>query len=163
MRKLFLIATLGLMTTFGLSACNKAPDSQPEQVQPVKPASANDTDGWKKYLVEIVKQHTEGMTSKRPFLYFIPGGEDQAAQSARDNQLGNVSDVVARTVLPGNMMAFGGPDSAKTADLIIQAFQIAKEGTFKGVIVLFIGDKADDQRVADMLKTSGATYRFVQM
>jgi hypothetical protein len=31
------------------------------------------------------------------------------------------------------------------------------------VIVLFIGDKADKQRVTDALKPTGATIRFVAM
>jgi hypothetical protein len=66
-------------------------------------------------------------------------------------------------VLPGNLLAFGGPDSAKTADFVISAFGKAQPGTFKGVIVLFIGDEADHQRVEDAIKPSGATFRFVQM
>ena len=61
------------------------------------------------------------------------------------------------------MMAFGGPDSAKTADLIVEAFKDAKAGSFKDVIVLFIGDQADEQRVDDVLKPTGATIRFVDM
>jgi len=70
---------------------------------------------------------------------------------------------VARGVLPGNLMAFAGPVSATTADLVVAAFKDAKPGTFKGVIVVFIGDQADQQRVADVVNPSGATFRFVQM
>jgi hypothetical protein len=29
--------------------------------------------------------------------------------------------------------------------------------------VMFIGDKADEQRVSDAIKPSGATFRFVTM
>jgi hypothetical protein len=93
----------------------------------------------------------------------VPGGDSDDALSQRQNQLDNVSDVVARTVLPGNMMAFGGPDSAKTADLIVAAFKNAQPGLFKGVVVLFVGDAADQQRVADALKPSAAEFRFAQM
>ena len=163
MRKLILVATLGLVTAFGLSACNKQENTQTQEVMPTKPASPTDKAGWKKYLVAIVKQNLDGMTAKRPYLYFIPAGDDDEALSQRMNQLSNVQDVVARTVLPGNLMAFGGPDSATTADFIVQAFQNAEKSAFKGVIVLFIGDKADEQRVVDALAPSGATVRFVQM
>mgnify|MGYP001552894608 CR=1 FL=1 len=70
---------------------------------------------------------------------------------------------MARGVLPGNLLAFGGPDSTKTADLVVAAFKDAKPGSFKDVIVLFIGDKAHEQRVTDALKPTGATIRFVVM
>jgi hypothetical protein len=70
---------------------------------------------------------------------------------------------VARGVLPGNLLAFGGPSSATTADLIVAAFKDAKPGSFKDVIILFIGDQADEQRVTDALKPTGATIRFVVM
>ena len=39
-----------------------------------------------------------------------------------------------------------------TADLIVAAFQGAKPGSYKGVIVLFIGDKADEQRVETAMR-----------
>ncbi len=61
------------------------------------------------------------------------------------------------------MLVFAGPDSAKTADLVTEAFKDAKPGSFKDVIVLFIGDQADQQRVDDVLKPTGATVRFVAM
>ena len=35
--------------------------------------------------------------------------------------------------------------------------------SFKDVIILFIGAKADEQRVSDVLKPTGATFRFVEM
>ena len=74
-----------------------------------------------------------------------------------------MQDTVARGVLPGNMLVFAGPDSAKTADLIIAAFKDAKPGSFKDVIVLFIGDKGDQERVTTALQPTGATVRFVAM
>ena len=44
-----------------------------------------------------------------------------------------------------------------------EAFKDAKPGSFKDVIILFIGDQADQQRVDDVLKPTGATVRFVAM
>ena len=88
-------------------------------------------------------------------------GDDQQAQNAR--QLQGVQDTVARGVLPGNLLAFGGPSSAATSEFVIDAFKNANPGSFKDVIVVFIGDKADEQKVTDALKPTGATFRFVEM
>ncbi|MCE5231710.1 MAG: hypothetical protein ABFC67_00550 [Mizugakiibacter sp.] len=166
MRKLAFFAAIALTGAFGLSACNQqeAADQTQQQVQAAvtKPTDGNDTAGWKKYLVQVVTQHMQGVNA-RPYMYFVPGGDNDEAVGQRQNQQDNVSDVVARTVLPGNMMAFGGPESAKTADLIVAAFKNAQPGSFKGVVVLFVGDAADQQRVGDAVKPSAAEYRFVQM
>jgi hypothetical protein len=66
-------------------------------------------------------------------------------------------------VLPGNLLAFGGPNSSKTGDFVIAAFKDAKPGSFKGVIVVVIGDQADQQRVEQALQPTGATVRYVLM
>jgi hypothetical protein len=46
---------------------------------------------------------------------------------------------------------------------VVDAFKNANPGSFKDVIVVFIGDKADEQKVADAMKPTGATFRFVEM
>jgi len=61
------------------------------------------------------------------------------------------------------MMAFGGPSSTLTAGLIQDAFKEAQAGSFKGVIVLFIGAPADKDAVEQALGASGAVFRFVEM
>ena len=68
-----------------------------------------------------------------------------------------------RGVLPGNMMAFGGPNSQLTADLAVSAFKDAGDGTLKGVVVLFVGASADSDRVKQAIAKSGAEFRFVEM
>src|SRR5690606_38659840 len=118
---------------------------------------------WKKYLAAVVMQNMQGVKSNRPYMYFVPGGDDGKAVMDRSNQLDNVSVAVARGVLPGNMLAFGGPDSAITADLIVDAFRDAGAGTFKDVTVLFVGAQADSERVKEALAPAGATYRFAEM
>lgn len=165
MRKLLMLATITLLGAFALSACNKQEPVQPvtQAAIPTTPTSASDVKAWKAYLINVVTNNMQGMTSNRPYLYFVPAGDSEAAESQRDLQLSSVSDTVLRTVLPGNLLAFGGPDSSKTADLIVAAFAKASAGSFKGVIVLFIGSASDQARVADALKPSGATFRFRQM
>jgi hypothetical protein len=95
-------------------------------------------------------------------MYFVPGGDDDGAKSDRDNQLANVRTVVSRGVLPGNMMAFGGPDSKITAQFVADSFKDASAGSFKDVVVLFIGAAADADAVKQSLAASGADVRVAE-
>jgi hypothetical protein len=165
MRKFMQAALLGLLSTLVLTACDKKEEEAPAPVavEVKMPTNPTDRKAWKDYLVDVVKRNMAGVTSSRPYMYFVPGGDDTAVQDERINQLENVRTVVARTVLPGNMLAFGGPDSKLTGDLIVDAFKDAKAGAFKDVILLFVGSTADQQRVQEAITASGATYRFVEM
>jgi protein-disulfide isomerase len=168
MRKFALFAAVALAATLTLSACGKQDNDQKAaataQVQKLtKPTDMSDTKAWNAYLVQLLQENLQGMAAERPYPYLVPAGDTGEAKAARDRQLSNVQDTVARGVLPGNLLAFAGPDSSKTADLIVTAFKDAKPGSFKDVIILFIGDKADEQRVDDVLKPTGATIRFVAM
>jgi hypothetical protein len=127
------------------------------------PAATADKAAWKTYLVSIVRQNMHGVKSNSPYMYFVPGGDEQAVQDDRESQLQNVSGTVARGVMPGNMLAFGGPDSKLTADLVVAAFKDAQDGSFKDVVVLFVGAPADQDRVKEALAKSKAEFRFVEM
>jgi hypothetical protein len=166
MRKFVLIAALALTATLALSACQKhqgddQQDSQQQAQAAAKPTDPNDAKGWNAYMGQLVQKHMQGMRATQPYAYMVTAGATDDAKAQNDRQLQNVQDTVARGVTPGNLLAFGGPDSGKTADLIVAAFKDAKPGSFKDVIVLFIGDQPDEQRVGDVLKPTGATYRFV--
>jgi hypothetical protein len=173
MKNYLRILMLALVGILALSACGPNEEEQrkaaeaaaaAEAAKPVPaPAATADKAAWQKYLVAVVKQNMKDVKTNHPYMYFIPNGDSPEVLDARKNQLDNVSTTVARGVLPGNMMAFGGPDSKLTADTIVEAFKDAQEGTFKGVVVLFIGAPADKDRVKDALTKSGADYRFVEM
>lgn len=165
MRKFALAATLAVLGAASLSACNKQDNQQAtvEQAKATKPTNPNDAKAWNEYLGQIVQNHMQGMTADRPYPYLVPGGDDADAKAKYDRQLENVHDVIARGVVPGNMLVFAGPSSSKTADFIQAAFAEAKAGAFKDVIVLFIGDEADKARVDAALNPTGATERFVAM
>jgi len=166
MRKFILIAAIALTAAVSLSACNKAPDATQAPAvaqQAPKPTDMNDAKGWNDYLGDLVQKNLQGMTAGQPFAYMVDAADTDAAKANNERQLGNVQDTVARGVLPGNLMAFAGANSGKTADLLVAAFKDAKSGSFKDVVILFVGDKADDQRVGDAIKPTGATYHFVAM
>ena len=117
---------------------------------------------WQPYLQQIVIANMGNVTNN-PYFYFVPSSkypENQGYISRTQDQL---NSVVQATVLPGNMVAAGGPDSATTAQLLESAFKQASPGSFKGVVVLFIGDKADEAAVKSAVDPSGATFKFSQM
>lgn len=166
MRKLLTTIALACFATFALSACDKTqpPEQAAEQAPAVVSIPTNPTDkaAWKAYLVQVVTANMTGVKSNHPYMYFVPGGDDDAVKGERNNQLENVKNVVARGVLPGNMMAFGGPDSKVTAQLVVDAFKDVQAGAFKDVVVLFIGAPADADGVKQALLSSGADVRFVE-
>ncbi|MET0230582.1 MAG: hypothetical protein ABW186_06595 [Rhodanobacteraceae bacterium] len=153
---------------FALGACNQQEQAKEQpavQAAPqvaAKPANPADKTAWKQYLVSVVTANMQGVKTNHPYMYFVPGGDDDAAKADRQNQLDNVKNVVARGVLPGNMMAFGGPDSKITSELLVQSFSGVQAGSFKDVVVLFIGDQADVDAIKAQLAASGAEVRFVE-
>src|SRR5665213_3041211 len=166
MRKILSIIALVCVAAFALGACNKTDQAvqtadQAPAVVP-KPANPTDKNTWKQYLIQMVTANMTGVKSNHPYTYFVPGGDDDAVKGERNNQLENVKNVVARGVLPGNMMAFGGPDSKNTAQLITDAFNGVQAGAFKDVVILFIGAPADADGVKQALASSGADVRFVE-
>lgn len=164
---------LALAGVFMLAACGPSDEDKQKAAAaaaqamasapvPLPAASADDA-AWQKYLVSVVTRNMQGIKTNHPFMYYVPAGDSQAAQDERKSQLDNVGNAVARGVLPGNMLAFGGPDSKATADLIVDAFKDANSGSFTNVVVLFAGASADQQRVQDAIAKSGAELRFVEM
>lgn len=172
MKKYFRILLLALAGAMLLSACGQSDEDKQKAAAAAAAAAANapvplpaataDKASWQKYMVSVVKQNLQTIKNN-PYMYFVPAGDSQDEQDARQRQLDNVSDVVARGVLPGNMLAFGGPDSKLTADLIQGAFKNANAGSFKDVVVLFIGAPADQDEVKTAIASSGAEFRFVEM
>ena len=164
----FAIVALTAAMALGLGACDQQKTAEPAAA-PVAtaaiamPAAGSDAAAWKKYLADVVMKNMEGVKTNRPYMYFVPAGDDGKAELDRSNQLDNVKTVISRGVLPGNMLAFGGPDSKITADLIIDAFAEGQANTFKDVVVLFVGSPADSERVQAALGTVGASYRFAEM
>lgn len=164
MRKFASAAAFAFVAMLALSACNKQQQAeQPDQpAQVSKPTSPGDMKGWKTYLSQIVQANMKGIQNT-PYMYFIPAGDDADTVAARGRTQDTLNGVVATTVLPGNMIAAGGPDSGKTADALVTAFKDAQPGSFKGVAVLFVGDAADKDRVQQAVAPSGADFRFAKM
>lgn len=117
---------------------------------------------WQSYLQQVVGANMGDITNT-PYAYFVPSGKYPENAGAVSRVQDSLSTVVAATVLPGNLIAVGGPDSATSAQLLEGAFKQASPGSFKGVTVLFIGDQADLAAVKAAVDPSGATVKFAQM
>ena len=149
-----------------LVACKPADKSGEKAAPaPLTVPAGNDDAAWKAYLGQVVGMHMDGVTD-RVFPYYLPANSTvptaEGENSQYDRQLEQVTNVIARTVLPGNMLAFGSPDSAKMADLIVASFTGAKPDALKGSQVLFIGKSEDNARVKAVTEAAGAKYVFVE-
>ena len=155
---------------FGLSACQSPDDEtaaakKPEAAAVVltAPKSTEDKE-WKPYLQQVISQHMDGVTD-RVFPYYLPANSAEIQADGRsqfDRQAESVTAAISRTVLPGNMLVFASPDSAKMADLILMSFSGAKPDALKGSQVLFVGKAEDSARVQAAVEASGAKYIFVE-
>ena len=138
-----------------------------EQVALKLPTDATDKASWQKYLVaqvtRFVRENPTLVKTSHPYMYYVPTGDGADQQTDRGNQLDNVKTTVSRGVLPGNLMAFGGPESKFTSDLIVDAFKEAPDGGLKGVVILFVGAQADSDKVKDAVTKSGSDYHFVEL
>ena len=117
---------------------------------------------WQSYMQQVVEANMGDITNP-PYAYFVPSEKFPDNQDAISRVQDSLSGTVAATVLPGNMVAVGGPDSATTALVLETAFKNASPGSFKGVVVLFMGDQADEAAVKAAVDPSGATFKFAQL
>ena len=158
----YLLLALALVT---LAACGKKEDEgKTAAAAPVAvavPTNAADNQAWKGYIMSVVKQNMQGIRTS-PYTYYLPDTAATDFEDQYDRQLDNVTGVVGRGVLPGNMLAFGSPASTRMADLIVEAFTDIPAGSMKDVRVLFIGQAADSDRVKAAIDPSGANYVFVE-
>jgi len=172
---------LAALATLLLSACGPSEEDKQkaaeaaaqeakllaEQAALVLPHDATDKAAWQKYLTaqvtHFMRLNPTAVKTNHPYMYYVPTGDGADQQNSRKDQLENVKTTVGRGVLPGNLMAYGGPNSSLTADLIVEAFKEAQEGSLKGVVVLFVGARADYDRVKDAVTKSGASYEFAEL
>jgi hypothetical protein len=170
-RSLFAIAALGL--TLALSACETQDPEESEAAAKatkaplpplVAPTTADDKK-WQPYLQQVISRNQAAVTDHTT-AYYLPADSDtpspEDGKSMYDRQLENVNTVVQRTVLPGNMLAFGSPNSTRMADLIVLAFKDGAADAMKGSLVLFIGKAEDSPRVQAAVEAVGGKYIFVE-
>jgi hypothetical protein len=142
------------------AACKKAEAPVAEVKAPMSAPTTDDRQAWSDYLQDIVPRHMGGIVNQ-PYVYLLPGESAPDFQDQYDRLLEKTTQDVGRGIVEGNMLAYGGPASAKVADMIVASFKDVPPGTMKGVRVLFIGKAADSDRVHAAVTPAGVEYVFV--
>jgi hypothetical protein len=159
--RLLLIALLSMPL---LAACQKeeAPAEDVAAVQaPLTRPATNDDGEWGDYLSDVVTRNM-GDISRSPYLYYLPGSDSAGFEGARDRLREEVEMAMQRGIVEGNLVAFGSPESAMMADIVVGAFSKVDPGSMKGVVLLFIGDAADNERVQAAVAPAGVDYKFIE-
>lgn len=155
--RLMLIACLVLP----FAACKKAEAPKVEKPAVAMPTNPADKQGWQAYMGDVVMRNMQGITNQ-PYAYLVPAENEPDFQDQYDRLLDKAKSDVARGIIAGNLLAYGGPSSGKTADMIVESFKSVQPGTMKGVKVLFLGAAADNERVRAAVEPAGVTYVFVE-
>lgn len=157
--RLALIACLALP----FAACKKEQEAPKETVKAplAAPANPEDRAGWNAYLSDVVTRNMEGIQNQ-PFVYTLPAETVPDFASQYERQLEKAKTDVARGIIAGNLLAYGGPSSSKMADIVVESFKDVEPNSMKGVKVLFIGDPADNARVEAAVKPAGVDYKFIE-
>ncbi|MGH8085342.1 MAG: hypothetical protein ACREPV_08710 [Lysobacter sp.] len=159
--RLLLIALLSMPL---LAACQKeeapAEDAAAVQVPLTRPATNDDAE-WGAYLSDVVTRNMGDIT-RSPYLYYLPGSDSAGFEGARERLQEEVSMAMQRGIVEGNLVAFGSPESTMMADIIVNAFTKVDPGSMNGVVLLFIGDAADNERVQAAVAPAGVEYKFVE-
>lgn len=143
------------------AACKKH-EAPTAAVKAVVPVPVNeDHQAWTDYLTDVVTRNMGGIQND-PFIYMLPGEGAADFKDQYDRLLDKAKSDVARGIVAGNMLAFGSPASARTADLVVAAFQGVPPGSMKGVKVLFVGKPEDSERVKAAVAPAGVDYVFVE-
>lgn len=155
--RLMLIACLALP----LSACKKE-EAPVEAVKAPLAAPANDDrQAWMAYLSDVVNRNMDGIQNQ-PFVYMVPSEALPDFADQYDRLLEKAKMDVARGIIAGNLLAYGGHSSAKVGDLVVESFKDVEPNSMKGVKVLFIGQAADSERVKAAVAPAGVDYKFVE-
>ena len=155
--RLLMIACLVLP----FAACKKQEAPVAAVKPPMSAPTTDDRQAWNDYLQDIVPRHMGGIVNQ-PYVYLLPGESAPDFQDQYDRLLEKTTQDVGRGIIEGNMLAYGGPASAKVADMIVASFKDVPPGTMKGVRVLFIGKVEDNERVKAAVAPAGVDYVFVE-
>ena len=159
--RLLMIACLSLPL---LAACQKEEAAAPavaEAQAALTAPTTNDDDAWIAYLTDVIKRNMGDITSS-PYVYYLPASDSPGFEGARERLTEEIEMAMQRGITAGNMVAFGSPESAMMADIIVGAFDKVGPGSMKGVKLVFIGDAADSERVQAAVAGAGVDYQFVE-
>ncbi|MET0582811.1 MAG: hypothetical protein ABWX88_01265 [Pseudoxanthomonas sp.] len=148
-----------LVLTF--AACKKQEAAAPVEAAPLTAPTTADDAAWKAYLQDVVSRNM-GTVTNSPFVYYLTSQSNPKFESDYKGQQDQVTNSLARGIVGGNLIAFGSPESAKMADIIVAGFAGVPANTMENVRIIFIGKAADSERVKAAVTAAGADYVFVE-
>jgi hypothetical protein len=155
--RVLLIACLALP----FAACTKEEAPVETVKAPLTAPTTDDRQAWMAYLSDVVNRNMDGIQNQ-PFVYMVPSEALPDFADQYDRLLEKAKMDVARGIIAGNLLAYGGHSSAKVADLVTESFKDVEPNSMKGVKVLFIGQAADNARVQAAVTPAGVDYKFVE-
>ena len=157
LNRLMLVACLALP----FAACKKEEAPQETVQAPLSAPANDDRKAWQAYLSDVVTRNMEGISSQ-PFVYMVPSESLPDFADQYERLLEKAKTDVARGIIAGNLLAYGGHPSPKVADLVVESFKDVQPNSMKGVKVLFIGNAAENDRVKAAVTPAGVDYVFVE-
>jgi hypothetical protein len=138
-----------------LGACQEPPPPpDPAKTVPTNPA---DSAAWKSYVSAVSKTYVPADQSSRIFATFVEHNQDEE-KNARTVE--NINNFIGRGIADGTTILFASPDSPVVAEIIEKAFANPNPTLLKGIRVIFIGQKAEEERVRAAVTAWGATFVF---
>ena len=157
--RLLLIACLTLPF---VAACQKEEKKEVAEAAPLSAPKTSDENAWNAYLSDVVRGNLDGV-SGNTYVYVLPAPEAATFAGEYERMVEKAQTDLSRGILEGNLVAFGSPNSAKSADLAVAALSKAEPSSMKGVKFIFIGDAADSERVKAAAAPAGVNYVFAQV
>lgn len=158
--RLLLIACLSLPF---LAACQKEDKKEVAvEAAPMPAPKTSDENAWNAYLTDVVKRNLDNVTGST-YVYVLPAPDAPTFEGEYERMVEKAQTDLSRGILEGNLVAFGSPNSAKSADLAVAALSKAEPNTLKGVKFIFIGDAADNERVKAAAAPAGVAYVFAEV
>src|SRR5262245_45843383 len=123
MKTIRLLFAACLLLPLALGACKK--EEAPAAVAaPMAKPTTNDDAAWGAYLGDVVRRNMEGATNT--YVYVLPAPETADFQGYYDRQLEKSQGDIERGILENTLIAFGSPNSEKTANLAVASFEKAE-------------------------------------
>ncbi len=124
------------------------------------PTNPADAVAWKTYVSAVVKKIVPADQSTRIFATFVEYGSDEE-KTARHVEF--IKNFVGRGIAEGTLILFASPDSPLMATIVEQAFaNPPKPDMLKSINVIFIGQKAEEERVKAAVGAWGASFTFYE-
>jgi hypothetical protein len=155
MKQLSLV--FAVCAVLGLSACSEqAAETTASTQAAVTVPAGSDKAEWNKYMNAVIKPHFIKGETMRVWPYLVIPSETE--ENAR--KLDALRQSVVNGLQAGQLFVYLGPDSTATADLILEGFKEAKPDSLTRSTLLFVGKRADEERVKTVVAASGMSFKF---